>query len=397
MKNLNTIIFNSDLTVREQTERPIQAFSSYQNIVRVVVPFGNEYLPFAVFHATNATNDVASPAQFILMLPNGTTTVDGETYFVYEQKVPEAVVASLRATKVEFVLSLWSKVTDFIGVQRYDETASGYNTTTYIAAQLLVDFPDATNGEYVRVFNTETDWQFDGSVWTDTDDVFSTVLEDSRSEVVEFALYKGKSTGKPTHKPSNTEALVDAINLKVSKTGDTMTGALQFANASLTRLIMGTNKIVTEDGINATTFNNGNQVSDAIKVSDLATLFDVTAVDPDFTADPSDSWVDTYATAIEAKFAEYSKLDTLGQDFLRTDGSSSMSGSLEMGEQDINFLNGNINNVTEINNVDFTQFKTDFDNHTHTEAEITDLDKYTQSQVDGFLANKSVYGQSDLC
>jgi len=72
MRNINTIVFNPDLTVKTQTEKPIQAFSSYQNIVRVVVPFGNDYIPFGIFHATNDTNDVGTPAQFILMVANGT-------------------------------------------------------------------------------------------------------------------------------------------------------------------------------------------------------------------------------------------------------------------------------------------------------------------------------------
>jgi len=243
MKNLNTIIFNSDLTVSSQTEKPIQAFSSFQNLIRVIVPFGTEYIPFGIFHATNTANDVSVPSQFILMLPAGTVDVGGENYFVYEQKIPEAIVASLRATKIEFVLSLFAKTSDLIGVQRYDETTAGYNTTTFIAARLLQEFPDAVEDEYVRVFNTETDWVFNGTSWVNTNDTFEAFLEDSRSEVVEFALFKGKSTGKPTHKPNNTEAIIDAINLKVSKSGDVMTGILQFANAAATRLVLGNNNI----------------------------------------------------------------------------------------------------------------------------------------------------------
>ena len=377
MKNINTIIFNSDLTVREQTESPIQAFSSYQNIVRVIIPFDTSYIPFGVFHATNDAGDVANPTQLILLLPNGTATVDGETYYVYEQKVPEAVVGSLRASKVEFVLSLWASKENFIGVQRYDETAAGYNTTTYIATQLLLDFPNAAADEYVRVFNTETDWEFDGTTWTDTNDVFETVLEDSRSEIVEFALYKGKSTGKPTHKPSNTEAIIESLNLKVNKSGDVMTGALQFANAGLTRLILGTNKITTEDGINATTFDNGDQVSDAVKFSDLTTLFDVTAVTPS----GGDNWLDAFAAVIAAKFDEYSKLEDLGTDFLLTNGNSVMTGNINVGGNDVT-------NVNLVDGVDVSQLKTDYDNHTHTEADITDLDKYTQTQVDNLVNPK---------
>ena len=336
MRNLNTVIFNSDLTVKQQTEKPIQAFSSYQNIVRAIVPYGTEYIPFAIFHATNDADDVSVPAQFILMVQNGTTTVDGETYYVYEQKVPEAVVASLRANKVEFVLSLWGKETNFIGVQRYDETVGGYNDTTYIAAQLLNDFPDASEDDYVRVFNTETDWQFDGTVWSDTGDTFEYVLEDYRSSIVEFALYRGKATGKPTHKPSNTEAIIDAINLKVSKTGDTMTGALEFPNANQTRLVLGDNNITTDGQINATTFDNGDQVSDAVKFSDLATLFDVTAATP---VDP-DNWLDAYATAIADKFDEYIKSVEVGTTFVLTDGTSTMTGNLDMGDNDIVNLDG---------------------------------------------------------
>jgi hypothetical protein len=377
MKNLNTIIFNPDLTVSSQTEKPIQAFSSYQNIIRVVVPFGTEYVPFGIFHATNATDDVAVPSQFILMLPAGTVDVGGENYFVYEQKVPEAIVASLRATKIEFVLSLWAKADDFIGVQRYDETAAGYNTTTYIAAQLLLDFPDADTGEYVRVFNTETDWQFNGTAWVNTGDVFETVLEDSRSEIVEFALYRGKATGKPTHKPNNTEALIDAINLKVSKTGDTMTGQLQFANAALTRLIMGNNNITTDAGINATTFANGNNSSDAVKFSNFAQLFDVQVATPV----GGETWIDTVALALAEKFGGILTVGELGEFFVRRDGGTNMTGNLNMG--------GNqITNVGNVDGVDISAFKQAYDTHTHTISQVDNL----QSALDTLTGNVAALG-----
>lgn len=364
MKNLNTVIFNSDLTVKEQSEKPIQAFSSFQNIVRAIAPFGTEFIPFAIFHATNDANDVGVPAQSILMLPNGTVTVNGEDFFVYEQKVPEAVVGSLRATKVEFVLSLIGKKDNFIGVQRYDETDAAYiaDPNAYIAAQLLTDFPDAEENDYVRVFNTETDWEYDGTAWTDTDDQFESILEDFRSEIVEFALYKGKSTGKPTHKPNNTESIIEAINLKVSKTGDTMTGSLQFPNANQTRLILGNNNITTEAGINSTTFKNGEQDTDAVKFSNFATLFDVSVATPG----QGQTFIDTIAAALTAKFAGILSLEELADFFLPLNGSSPMTGSIDVGGNDIT-------NVGDVDGVDVSQLKTDFDNHGHPISDVTDL------------------------
>ena len=377
MKNLNTIIFNSDLTVSSQTEKPIQAFSSFQNLIRVIVPFGTEYIPFGIFHATNVTNDVAVPSQFILMLPAGTVDVGGENYFVYEQKIPEAIVASLRATKIEFVLSLYAKTSDLIGVQRYDETAAGYNTTTFIAARLLQDFPNAEEDEYVRVFNTESDWQFNGTAWVDTDDTFEAFLEDSRSEIVEFALYRGKSTGKPTHKPTNTEAIIDAINLKVSKSGDVMTGILQFANAATTRLVLGNNNITTDAGINATTFANGNNSSDAVKFSNFANLFAITIATPT----GGQTWIDTTAAALAAKFAGVLTVDQFADFFIRKDGSNAFTGNLNMG--------GNqITNVGNVDGVDVSAFKQAYDTHTHTISQVDNL----QSALDTLTGNVSALG-----
>jgi len=366
MQNINTIVFNSDLTVKSQTESPIQAFSSYQNIVRVAIPYGTDYIPFGIFHATNDEQNAADPAQFIVMIDSGTTTVDGETYKVYEQTVPSMVVASKRATRVEFVLSLWSKVTNFIGVQRYDETEQGYNDTTYIAAELLNDFPNADEDDYVRVFNTETDWEFDGTAWVDTDDVFESVLEDYRSDVIVFALRKGNFTGQPTHTPSNTEAIIDAINLKVSKTGDTMIGALQFPSANQTRIILADNNITMDldASINATSFANGDYVSDAIKFSDLGTLFQESGIAVE---NPSgdDNWLEAYQDLIQAKFDKYitvANLNNLYYTKTQTD----------------NLLN-NKSNV----------------GHTHTESDITDLDKYTQDELDNGVLDARYYTENE--
>ena len=157
-----------------------------------------------------------------------------------------------------------------------------------------------------------------------------------------------------------------AINARVKKAGDNMTGDLD----------MGNNNISIGGQVNHTTFNNGELNTDAVKFTDLANIFDVSLG----TGDPN--YQTTLKTTVEDKFDEYVKQSDLDEDYLRRDGANSMKVNLDVGGNDID-------NVNLVDGVDVSQLKTDFDNHDHTEADIVDLDKYSTGDVDTLLSGKA--------
>ena len=212
MDKLHDILYNSALGIVTQSTSTVEGYSSFQNYQRATAPYNTEYIPYAIFYPTNSDNNVGVPAEYLLMEFVETTTVDGSTYYTYETNFPPAVTGSARANKIDVTLAFIEKDDDLIGVSRYDEDAVGYNDTTYIAAQLLIDYPSATSGQYVRVFNTETDWLFGGATWTDTDDITITNLVEHRSDTASYTLRKGTSTTRPTHAPNKTEEIIEILN-----------------------------------------------------------------------------------------------------------------------------------------------------------------------------------------
>ena len=253
MDKLHTILYDSSLAIVEQDTSTIEGYSSLQNYYRAIAPFNTEYIPYVIFYPTNTADDVGVPAEYMLMELIEPTTIDGSTYYAYETGFPPAVTGSARATKIDVTIAFIVKDEYLIGVSRYDEDAAGYNDTTYIAAQLLIDYPSATTDQYVRVFNTETDWVFNGTIWTDTDDITITDLKEYRSDTASYTLRKGTSTSRPTHAPNNTESIIAILNTKISSseayanfytktdsdnrfvniTGDTMTANLTLPSMTL--------------------------------------------------------------------------------------------------------------------------------------------------------------------
>jgi len=394
MKNVNEIRFTATLQVQERTAEPIQAFATAQNIIRVIAPFDNTWVPYAIFEAT-ADRPIATNTQNILMTRIGEETIGQETFTIYEVPVPKMVQGSAKATKVEFVAAFFDRKTTtvngtektFIGIEYFD--------TTPTSAALDAIFTEAEEDDYVRVIfeGVGTDWEYDGNSWTDTSDLFESIIQENRSDVVEFVLRKGKESKQPTVPPNNTEAIIEALQTKadtssvftkqqsddrfVNVTGDTMTGTLQFANAAATRLVLGNNNTTTDGAINATTFANGNNSSDAVKFSNFANLFDVTVATPS----GGQTWIDTVAAALATKFAGVLTVSQLGDFFARKDGSNSYTSNLNMG--------GNqITNVGNVDGVDVSAFKQAYDTHTHTISQVDNL----QSALDTLTGNVSALG-----
>ena len=231
MDKLNTVLYDSSLAIVEQDTSTIEAFSSLQNYYRVIAPYDNSsWIAYGIFYPTNVSDNVGIAAEPLYMRYVGTDSSTGETLYVYEREFPDAVVGSSRATKIDVTVAFIAREENLVGVSFYDVDTVGYNETTFIAAQLLLDYGSATiaglftnviptTNEYIRSFNTETDWIFNGTAWVDSDDVTVTYLEEHRADTVaSYALRKGISTGRPTHAPDNTFALTQAVNDKINST-----------------------------------------------------------------------------------------------------------------------------------------------------------------------------------
>ena len=246
MKNLNTVLLNAELTVVDRTTNAIQAFASAQNTIRVTAPYGQSWVPYAIFEAVG-DRSIGEPTQRLRMKQVGFETVGGEQYAVYETDVPSMVQASARATKVELVVSFWAKQTTTYSSAEVTFVGVAYFETTPTNAELNALFDPDTN-DYVRVIvnGTSTDWVFDGSTWVDTEDILDVVIQENRSDVIDYNLRRGKSSLQPTSKPENTEAILAALQGKanvgdsytkvqadgrfVNVDGDVMSGALIIDN-----------------------------------------------------------------------------------------------------------------------------------------------------------------------
>jgi hypothetical protein len=82
----------------------------------------------------------------------------------------------------------------------------------------------------------------------------------------------------------------------------------------------------------------------------IAPLFAVTAATPT----GNETWVDTFTAALADKFGGILTIPELADSFLYKDGTNQMTGNLNMGNQ-------SITNVNQVDGVDVSQLKSDFD------------------------------------
>ena len=317
-------------------------------------------------------------------------SVAGQSWSTYTMFIDNAVLSAITSTTsqtLEFSVRFTNQITNLLV---FDE---------------LTDFP--TVGEGDKVYQADNTGQY--YVWNGVNYVTKTQQEANALIVNEGQVYttepsflsiQGTIGGDPlaldpafyqnqiVSSFNNLVALYNSINNfitdpqtglnnKVNRNGDTMTGALAFSNADATRLVMGNNDITTDGSINATTFANGNFSSDAVKFSNFANLFAITIATPT----GGQTWIDTTAAALAAKFAGVLTVDQFADFFIRKDGSNAFTGNLNMG--------GNqITNVGNVDGVDVSAFKQAYDTHTHTISQVDNL----QSALDTLTGNVSALG-----
>ena len=301
---------------------------------------GSKVIEFYFAHI-DASNIADFSCRVLIERPDGTTS--NELY-----ATPN--VAGFYSLTVNEWITAFSGELKVTAIIKVGETVAGFGLATLIIEE-AVD-PDPTT-----ITLSQSQYQ-------DIADNFDAVYATFNPEITRNDVQDGRLTSLENENANqNTE-----IQARVKKAGDNMTGNLD----------MGNNNISIGGQVNHTTFKNGELNTDAVKFNDLANVFDVSLG----TGDPN--YQTTLKTNVDAKFNEYVKSDDLDTDYLRSDGTLPMTGNFNVG-------GNNITNVGTVDGVNVSQLKNEFDGHTHVEADITDLDKYSVADADTKFMAKENY------
>jgi len=193
-------------------EQPTDVFAaangngSTQN--NLLTSYGTEYVFYALYQKPNGL----SPERY-LMIEDGTEQVEVsedvfETWNKYKHIIPSPVfdIESSVTQNVTGQFEAW-----------FFEPEDGFLGIVQLEADLAGTFPAAIEGDFARVVDTNTDWQYLSSVWTDS--TTTIVGEESRvpSETYDIPIDPSINTGLPTIAPENTEIIISVLNGKLSK------------------------------------------------------------------------------------------------------------------------------------------------------------------------------------
>src|SRR6056297_596015 len=272
MPNVNTIIYEEDLSILSQTSQPIRAYAEQANTIEAYAPVSEFNTAFIIYQGLKGSvvNPRLRATERLYMTDVGEVTLNGVPYHKWQHTVPGAVLndASLmKCTGLRIQIELWYTDGDFIGVEKY-------NVETGIADLLAADYPTATEGQIVRVIDTDTDWILTDGVLTDFEDKKSDGIVREPTASSDFTLERSIYTTAPTTSPTNDELIINELNKKLAKAGDTMTGDLDMDgndvdNVKSVTLYSATGNIVfTTDGTKLNVNIGGVDYTYAVKEAD---------------------------------------------------------------------------------------------------------------------------------
>jgi len=223
MTNLNTIKYNEDLTVDTSTTQAIRAFAEQANTVQIYAPVSDINTAFIIYQGLkdSVVNPKLRSTQRLSMTE---LTSDLSGYSKWQQVIPGTVLNAMslmNCTGVRCLVEFWYISGACIGVIKVDS-----EVTATIQTALETAYPDATDGQYVRVIDTDTDWYYDldTTAWVDYEDKYLVGITKAPTSSVDFGLEAGIYTGAPTNEPTNTELILQQLALKFAKAGGTITG-----------------------------------------------------------------------------------------------------------------------------------------------------------------------------
>lgn len=204
MKRLNRVIFNEDLqidttlSVDGQTNVYFRQFSSSVNVIEVFVPLSSDYIFYGL--ARTRSNEIKHRTadrhrgKYVR-----SEMIDGNQYAVYEFKPLSFVFSVPTATELDFTAEFqFSEDEDYLGA----EYALG-DVNDWLKGR----FPEAEQGNFVRVVSEDEDWEFDGTDWVALEDKRSHKLFINKSEMVTWSVESNQDAGWPEHDPTATELI----------------------------------------------------------------------------------------------------------------------------------------------------------------------------------------------
>lgn len=256
MLNLNVITYNEDLTISSQTEQSIRAFADQANTIKIKVPVSGYNTAFIIYQglANGVVNPRLRATERLLMTP----LADDGVYSVWQSTIPGSILndmSLMNCTGVRVLIEFWFlDNTNALGVEKYNT-----EVTAEIQAALATDYPDATDGQWVRVIDTDTDWYYDlaTDTWIDYEDQYQVGIVKAPTSSADFALEKGIYTGAPSHSPTNTELILEELKKMLRHDGSRpMTDDLDMDSNGIDNV--GSVTLYNENGNAVLTFNGTN-------------------------------------------------------------------------------------------------------------------------------------------
>ena len=255
--NLYKIYINSDHTKKDEDTAFVSAFGNGTTVVQLVAPFATTHTEYALFKKPNGL----SPERYLMADTGQTEIVDNngqdEEWNIWQLVIPSPVfdIDSAVSQNVLGQFEDWYFVPEdgFAGIKQY--------------ATQLFDFTDVLDGDFARVVDTNTDWQFEetvnatsieiGSVckittvgttdftligaasntvgtiftatavgtgtgivdnWLDTDTTLVGSESRTPTETYNINVDPSIDTSLPTIAPDNTELIINVLNNKASLT-----------------------------------------------------------------------------------------------------------------------------------------------------------------------------------
>ena len=151
--NLNKIIYNEDLTILSQTEQPIRAYASQANTIEIWAPVSGFNTAYIVIQglASGVLNPRLRATQRLFMTP---LAASGD-YSRWNMVIPGSILndmSLMNSTGIRVTAEFWYISGDCLGVEKYNT-----EVTATIQGYLETDYPTATDGQFVRVVDTNTD------------------------------------------------------------------------------------------------------------------------------------------------------------------------------------------------------------------------------------------------
>jgi hypothetical protein len=233
-------------------------------------------------------------------------SAEGE-YSRWNFVLPGAVLndmSLMNSTGVRVKVEFWYIEGDFLGVEKYNTEVSAE-----IIAALAADYPSATDDQFVRVIDTDTDWYYDADLvtWVDYEAKKQVGVSKQVTEVADFALEQGIFTEDPSHAPSNTELILEELSKMLRKDGTRkMTDDLDMDSndidnvGSITLYSADGTVVITFDGTNLI-INRGSGNEEVMTVTnvlkDLANVVETSIADNDILIRSGANYVNITKTA----------------------------------------------------------------------------------------------------